>query len=394
MNTTYPYLIIGGGSAADKAARAIKKREPDAQTGMISQSQRGPVYRPSLSKDLWIKDDATLDGEELGTEEFAEIITGTTVASISPDDHLVTLADGTDVSYGKLLIATGASPRTFPGADTDGVFTFRTAEDYEALRAAVGEGTTVAIIGGGYIATELAAGLSENGAKVSVSFPGERLLEHMLPSGLTEIVTATYEEHDVQLNPGRRLTKIAPGPTLTFDDGVQEQADVVILGLGATLNTDLAEAAGLEFTDGAISVDQHMATSAPDVFAAGDIVTYPDARLGCRRVEHVDHAEKSGALAGANMVEGESANDYDYTPFFWSDMFDLGYEAIGELDTSHPTLERYNEDRSSAVVYYLSEDDEVRGVLLWNTWGQVKTARDLLGHPQPSDLAGVIAPGG
>lgn len=391
--TTYPYLIVGGGSAADKAARAIKKQDEQARITIITESTRGPVYRPSLSKDLWLKDDTDLAAQELGTEEFAEIITGTTVSALAPQEHTVTLSDGTKLTYGKLLLATGAAPRPFPGDDTEGVFTYRTAEDFEALRAAVSEGTTVAIVGGGYLASELAAGLTTVGAKVSLSFPGDRLLEHMLPDELTALVTKTYQDEGVTLNPHRRLSSVAPGPTLTFEDGSEEQADLAILALGAQLNTELAEAAGIEFTDGAISVDQHMATSAEDVFAAGDIVTYPDARLGCRRVEHVDHAEKTGRIAGANMVGGATSTDYDYTPIFWSDMFHLGYEAIGDVDTSLQTLERYNEDHTAAVVYYIDTSDEVRGVLLWNTWGQTGTARDLLGLPQPSDLAGIIVPG-
>lgn len=390
VTTEHPYVIIGGGVAADKAARAIREREADADIVIYSESRYGPVYRPALSKDLWLGDSPEVASQELGTSEVATVRTGVTVTDLDTDARTVTLDSGETAGYGKLLLATGASPANFFD-EVEGAVLFRTAEDYDALRAAVSEGTRVVIVGGGYIAAEMSAALTAVGADVTVYFPGARLLERLFPPKLLDVIEARYRDKGVTLVPGAFATEVAPGPRLTFRDGQTATADLVLLALGARLNTGLAEKAGLAMVGGAVEVDDHMRTSAVDVFAAGDIANYPDVRLGRRHVEHVDMAERSGSVAGANMAGGDQV--YDYTPIFWSDMFDLGYEAVGELNSSLSMREFYNEDGSSAVVWYLDGEENVRGALLWNTWGKTSVARGLLGAPAPANLAEVIKPG-
>ena len=159
-----------------------------------------------------------------------------------------------------------------------------------------------------------------------------------------------------------------------------------MLGLGAQPATTLAEHAGI-FTDrGYVVVDPHLRTSSPDVFAAGDVVLYDDALLGRRHVEHVDHAEASGAVAGANMTRPEEEREeYTHTPLFFSDLFDDGYEAVGRLDSSLEMREVWDEEHRAAVVHYLDEG-VVEGVLLWNTWDSVPAARELIAQSQAGDL--------
>ena len=388
--TDQAYVIVGGGVAADKAARAIRERDADADIAIYTESTYGPVYRPALSKDLWIGDKSDLASQDLGTAEVATLHTGVTVTELDTDAKTVTLDSGEVVAYGKLLLATGASSANFFD-DVEGAVLFRTAEDYEALRARVSEGTEIIIVGGGYIATEMAAALATIGAKVTVYFPDTKLLERLFPPKLLDIIEAKYRDKGVTLVPGAFVSEVAEGPTLTFRNGDTVTADLVLLALGARLNTGLAEKAGLTMVDRAVEVDDRMRSSAPDVYVAGDLANYPDVRLGRRHVEHVDQAERTGATAGANMAGGDEV--YDYTPIFWSDMFDLGYEAVGDLNSSLTMREFYNEDDSSAVVWYLDGENNVRGVLLWNTWGKTKVAREYLGKPAPENLGEAIRPG-
>ncbi|QGU04575.1 NAD(P)/FAD-dependent oxidoreductase [Corynebacterium comes] len=399
LKPAYDHVIVGGGVAADKAARAIREEAPDASVLIISDVSDGPLYRPGLSKDLWLKADATLEGIDLGTTETgAELLLGTTVTALDPEAHAVTTSDGQQVGYGRLLLATGAAARHIDTPDDDRIVYYRNADDYRHLRSLVSEGIRVAIVGGGYIASEIAAGLAAAGADVSVHFPDSRLLEQMFPDSITSHLAEVYESKGISLNSGFFLSSIHAGRRLTLESrsGEKVEADVVVLGLGAVPNVQLAEEAGLEMEQGGVSVDETLATSAPDVYAAGDIATFSDPILGRRRVEHMANAERSGDAAGRTMAG--TRTEYRYTPLFWSDLFDDGYEALGETRTNHRIEEVWNDAHDAAVLYYL-DGDVVRGVLMWNTWGAVPKAREVMqaskeGRLKVSELAGQITPGG
>lgn len=401
LEPAYDHVIVGGGVAADKAARAIREVAPEASVLIISDVSDGPLYRPGLSKDLWLKPNAELDSIDLATQENtgAELLLGTKVTAIDPEGHTVTTADGQQVGYGKLLLATGAAARHIGTPDDERIVYYRNADDYRHLRSMVSEGTRVAIVGGGYIASEMAAGLAAVGADVSVHFPGKRILEQMFPDSITGHLSALYESKGINLNGDFFLDSLAAGErlVLTSKAGDEVVADVVVLGLGAAPNIQLAEEAGLTLEMGGVLVDETLATSAPDIYAAGDIVTYDDPILGRRRVEHMAMAERSGDAAGRTMA-GERT-EYRYTPLFWSDLFDDGYEAVGETRTNHRVEEFWNDARTAAVLYYLDDHDVVRGVLLWNTWDSVPRAREVMaasreGKLAVSQLADQITPGG
>ena len=381
LSESYEYVIVGGGTAADKAARAISE-SGGTNILVASGDSDGPVYRPDLSKTLWHKtgEEAKPEASALGTGEVegVELVLDVFATGLETEAHTVHLEseDGqATVRYGTLLLATGASPNMPFAPDDERVVYFRSAADYRELRAAAGEGTRAVVAGGGYIGSELASALSSVGATTTLLYMGEHLLEQMFPPSITAKIEAAYREHGVELRPGFKVSGVEPGAAggpvqISGEGGETVEADVVAVGFGVHPNVRLAEDAGIDI-DGGVLVDEHMCTSAPDVYAAGDIAAFVDPLFGRRRVEHVDNAEHTGEVAGKNMAGGNEK--YEYTPIFWSDLFDDGYEAIGSLDATVDTIERWNDDGTAAVVYYIRDGKPI-GVLLWNTWDSTGAA--------------------
>lgn len=387
---SYDHVIIGGGIAADAAARAIRETDEDASIAILSADPHAPVYRPALSKDLWTGEDPDPDSQDLGTAEAtgAELFTSTLVTELLPSSHTVVTARGERIRYRTALLATGSVPRRLPGVEDERVAYLRTVGDYRHLRTLAADGARIAVVGGGYIGTEVAAALTRTGAAVTLAHSGARILEHMFPASITSPLEEVFAGKGVELVDGFRLEGVDAGETLTLrgEDGRTLTADAVVLGLGALPDTFLAAEAGIETDRDLVIVDPRLRTSVPDVFAAGDVVLYDDALLGQRHVEHVDHAEASGTLAGANMARPEQEQEeYSHTPLFFSDLFDDGYEAVGRLDSSLEMREVWDEEGKAAVVHYL-EDGLVEGVLLWNTWDSVPAARELIAESQAGDL--------
>lgn len=374
----YDHVIVGAGISAANAVTGIRAVDPDASIAMLGAESDPPLYRPDLSKTLWLKDGATLESSALLDDDAGvDLHLDAEVAGLSPADHRITLHDGTSVAYGRLLLATGAQPRTVGLPAGPRVVYYRTAADYRTLRELARPGAHVAVVGGGYIGSELAAALSQNDVRVTLVLAGALVQEAMFPEGLARHVTEAFTRHGVEIVHGLLAggTATATGVTLRLEDGTELDADAAVIGVGVTPRTALAERAGLEVDDG-IVVDERLRTSAADVFAAGDVASYPDVRLGRRRVEHADNAEKTGQVAGRVMA-GEDTT-YDETPFFWSDLYDDGYEAIGELSTRHRTVEDWKDDHHGAGVVYYLDGGAVRGVLLWNVWDSVPAARELI----------------
>lgn len=404
LSDSYDFVIVGGGVAADKAARAIAETSGGGSILIVSADPDGPVYRPDLSKDLWQKSGSDADpaGSLLGTGEVdgVELVLGVTATAIDTSAHTVTVDAGggaQTVSYGKLLLATGASPNKPAELDDPRVVYLRSTSDYRKLRSLVHDGVRVVVAGGGYIGTEITSALVSNGAKTTMAYLEEELLSQMFPSSIVEHVEEAFRAGGVELRPGFEIAEILANDdhvAVVGASGETLEADVVAVGFGVHPNVVLAEQAGLT-VDGGVVVDSRLRTSAADVYAAGDIAVFDDPLFGRRRVEHVDNAEHSGETAGKNMAGG--SEDYDYTPMFWSDLFDDGYEAIGSLDASAETIEVWNDDSSAAVVWYV-RDGAVVGVLLWNTWYSVDKAKQAVadvksGKLAVDDLRGVIAPG-
>jgi NADPH-dependent 2,4-dienoyl-CoA reductase/sulfur reductase-like enzyme len=264
---------------------------------------------------------------------------------------------------------------------------YRTLGDYRAVRSAVEDGKQAVVIGGGFIGSELAAALETNGAEVTMVFPEDGIGSRLFPSDLALSLNEYYRGKGVEVAAGELVSEIERTNgnfRVTGKSGAVFAADVVVAGLGVVPRVDLAEAAGIATDDG-IPVDARgRVAGRDDVFAAGDVARFPAAGLGERlRVEHEDHAKSHGHLVGRNMAGADEP--YDHLPFFYSDLFELGYEAVGVLDSRLETLAEWVEPYRKGVVSYRDTNGHPRGFLLWDVWGKVDAARDLIGAGDPVD---------
>ncbi|MGH8095603.1 MAG: NAD(P)/FAD-dependent oxidoreductase [Chthoniobacterales bacterium] len=377
----YQYLIIGGGMTAAAAVDGIREIDPAGSIGIVSMEPDPPYNRPPLSKGLWKGDPVGGVWRKMkGTAP--ELHLDREIKEIFPKERRVIDEQGNVFTYGKLLLATGGRPRRLP-FDDDQIIYYRTLADYRRLRALTEKDERFAVIGGGFIGSEIAAALTMNGKKVTLIFPGHDVCERLLPRDLAQFVSGIYKQKGVELAAGEKVVASeARGNqrALKTTSGKTIVVDAVVAGIGIVPNIELAESIGLT-TENGVVVDQLLRTTNPDIYAAGDVGAFQNPALGKRmRVEHEDNANTMGRLAGRNMA-GKSES-YDHLPFFYSDMFELGYEAVGEVDSRLETLVDWKRPNEEGVVYYL-KSDRVRGVLLWNVWGQVEAARQLIAQPGP-----------
>ncbi len=390
----YKYLIVGGGMTADAAARGIREVDTGGSIGLIGAEPHAPYSRPPLSKGLW--KGRSVDDIWRGTQDMnVSLHLGRRVQSLALQHKRVTDDAGHEYTFDRLLLATGGTPRRLP-FDNDGVLGFRTLGDYQRLRALADDKQRFAVIGGGFIGSEIAAALSMNGKEVVMLFPEEGIGTLVFPGDLSRSLNDYYSEKGIDVLAGHSAVGLETrgGHSLLRVRNSRTsaehtiQVDGVVAGIGIRPATELAEAAGLAVENGVV-VDEALHAGHEDVFAAGDVAYFYNPILGKRlRVEHEDNAHTMGAAAGRNMA-GESA-PYDHLPSFYSDLFDLGYEAVGELDSKLETAADWVEPYRQGVVYYL-RDGRVRGVLLWNVWEKVDDARRLIAEPgpfRPQDLKG------
>lgn len=380
--TAYDYLIVGGGMTADAAARGIRERDASGTIGIVSAEPHPPYNRPPLSKGLW-KGDADDSIWRKSEETGAETHLGRRAIRLDAQQKRVTDDQGAAYQYGKLLLATGGEPRRLDGAP-DSVIYYRTLDDYRRTRELAGRGSRFIVLGGGFIGSEVAAALRMQGNEVTMIVPENGIAARVFPADLSRFVAKYYREKGVTVHLGDTVTRIATGSRGGFTVGARNagpiSAEAVVAGLGIVPNVDLALQAGLAVDNG-IVVDTLLRTTSPDVYAAGDVARFHNPALDRRlRVEHEDNANTMGRTAGLNMAGADLP--YDHLPFFYSDLFDLGYEAVGEVDARLETVADWKEPFREGVVYYL-ESGRVRGVLLWNVWGQVDAARALIAEPGP-----------
>jgi len=390
----YTYLIVGGGMTADAAVQGIREVDRGGSIGLLSAEGRPPYDRPPLSKKLW--KGKPLESIWRKTEsQGVTLHLGRTARHLDPQNKRITDDQGTAYGYGKLLLATGGTPRRLPFGGEQIIY-FRTVDDYERLRALTRPGQHFGVIGGGFIGSEVAAALAMNGAKVVMVVPEAGVGARMFAPDLVKFLNDFFQQKGVEMltghlvygletRGGRAVLKVRN----SRGKGEQEVvADGVVAGIGIQPNVELAQAAGLAIENG-IRVDASLRTSHPDIYAAGDVANFYNPALDKRlRVEHEDNANTMGRLAGHAMA-GQAVN-YDHLPSFYSDLFDLGYEAVGDVDSRLETVADWKEPNREGVVYYL-RDGRVRGVLLWNVWEQVDAARKLIaerGPFRPENLKG------
>jgi NADPH-dependent 2,4-dienoyl-CoA reductase/sulfur reductase-like enzyme len=381
MEQSYKYLIIGGGMTADAAVKGIRELDTQGSIGILSADVDAPYTRPLLSKGLW--KGKPVDKIWRGTQDHhVDLRTGREAAAIDPRRKQVTDAEGNTIAYEKLLLATGGSPRRLPfGGDT--IIYFRTFRDYQRLRQLADTRQRFAVIGSGFIGSEIAAALAMNGKEVVMLFPDEGICSRVFPSDLSAYLLDYYREKGVEVMSGEMVEGLeshGEQTVLKTRSGKEIAVDGVVAGIGIVPNTILAEAAELQVDNG-IVVDELLRTTDPDIYAAGDVANFYSPALGKRiRVEHEDNAVTMGTAAGRIMAGDNTL--YHHLPMFYSDLFDLGYEAVGELDPSRETFVDWLEPYQKGVIHYLDKG-RVRGVLLWNVWDQVESARKLIAEPEP-----------
>jgi NAD(P)H-nitrite reductase large subunit len=386
---SFTYLIIGGGLAGVSAIEGIRELDQTGKILLIGGEKHLPYDRPPLSKKLWTGK-KTVDAIFLKKEEFyagqdVVLALGRTAVSLDPKIRSVTDDSGAVYLYEKVLLATGGVPRELliPGGELKEIFYFRTLDDYLKLKAEATPGSSAVIIGGGFIGSEMAAALNMNQVDVTMIFPDPWLVNRVFPESLGKALQRRFLERGVKiLSPDKpvAITRQGKGFLTRTESGTQIPSDIVVAGVGIAPSLDLARRAGLQTANGII-VDEYLQASLPGIHAAGDNAFFPYTVLGKQmRVEHWDNSLNQGKQAGRNMAGAKER--YDYMPYFFSDLYEFGYEAVGDVNTQLDIFEDWRKENEQGVIYYL-RDGKVRGAMMCNVWDKVETARELIREGRP-----------
>jgi NADPH-dependent 2,4-dienoyl-CoA reductase/sulfur reductase-like enzyme len=386
---SHRYVIVGGGVAGASAIEGIRAHDRDGSILLVTRENHPPYHRPPLSKDLWFGkktlDDVPVHPDAFYRERGVEVALRRDIVELDASKKRLWDERGTEFAYERLLLATGGRPRRLetPGAATEGIHYFRGLDDYMYLHGHLDRFEHALVIGGGFIGMELTAALTHAGKQVTLLYPRETPLARIVPRDLGLFLADFYRQKGVETVSGDTVTRFEEGDGhihVHTAGGGMVTTQIVVAGVGIVPYTDLADVAGLEVHEG-IVVDEFARTSNPDIWAAGDVAEFPDLLLGRnRRIEHWDHAIQHGRCAGANMAG--AGEPYTTQPFFYGDLFELGFEAVGDLDTTLDVQSVWHEPFREGVVFYKIED-VVRGVLLWNVWDSVDWARGLIREGTP-----------
>jgi 3-phenylpropionate/trans-cinnamate dioxygenase ferredoxin reductase subunit len=328
-------VIVGGGAAGVAAAEMLRREGYGGPVTLVSADADPPVDRPNLSKDYlaghaqddWIP----LWGNDFYEEQRIELVLGRRVTSINPTKRLVQLDDGSERSYGSLLLATGADPvrLAIPGADDDRVRYLRSFADSRAIVERAGRARHVVVVGASFIGLEVAAALRARGIAVDVVAPESTPLERVLGVEVGRFIRSLHEAQGVTFHLGHTVARIERR-TVTLSSGTTIDCDFLVLGVGVRPAVAIAEQAGLAMDRG-ISVNEYLETSAPGIFAAGDVARWPDPHTGDRiRVEHWVVAQRQGQAAARNMLGRRER--FDAVPFFWSRHYDVSINYVGHAE--------------------------------------------------------------
>jgi len=387
MSRATTFIIAGGGLAGAKAAEALRDKDFDGHIILFAEEEHLPYERPPLSKEFLAGkkslSDFTVDTSAWYRDHDVDLRLGTKVDSIDPDGRAVGLPDGSTVGYDKLLLATGSRPRRIPlpGADAAGVHYLRTFDDAAALDAVLSQGSSLAILGAGWIGLEIAASARQRGVAVTVVESAPLPLLRVLGADAATVFADLHREHGVDLLLNTEVTAIATADGtacgLTLADGSDVAADSVLVAVGAQPNVELAKQAGLAMAEGGVLVDASLRSSAPDIYAAGDIAAAQHPLLNTRiRTEHWANALKQPAVAAAGML-GKSA-EYTELPYFFTDQYDLGMEYVGYASSSDRVVFRGDVDGREFVAFWLDADERVLAGMNVNVWDVVDDVQALI----------------
>jgi NADPH-dependent 2,4-dienoyl-CoA reductase/sulfur reductase-like enzyme len=350
-------VIIGGGAAGFAAAEMLRRQRYQGSIVMLSDDGTPPVDRPNLSKDYlagtapeeWVplRDDAFY------TDQHIDLRLTTAVTAIDTTRREVTIGDGSKITYDRLLLATGAEPvrLPLPGMDLPHVHTLRTLADSRAIIAQAATARRAVVMGASFIGLEVAASLRTRGIEVHVVAPDKRPMERVLGAQMGDFVRSLHEEHGVIFHLEDTATAI-DASRVTLKSGGTIAADLVVAGVGVRPRLQLAQDAGLAIDRG-VTVNEFLETSAPDVYAAGDIARWPDPHSGAAiRVEHWVVAERQGQTAALNMLGGRQR--FDAVPFFWSQHYDVPINYVGHAEAWDEMMIEGDIAKRDCVVRYLS----------------------------------------
>jgi NADPH-dependent 2,4-dienoyl-CoA reductase/sulfur reductase-like enzyme/nitrite reductase/ring-hydroxylating ferredoxin subunit len=383
-------VIVGAGPAGAACAETLRRCGYPGAITLIGDEAPGPVDRPNLSKD-YLAGKAPAEWIPLRDAEFYRSIDvdfqlGDGVRRIDPAQYRIELVNGRALSYSALLLATGASPRrlAIPGAERGNVHLLRTLADSRSISARAKRGARAVVIGASFIGLEVAASLRALDVSVAVVGPETVPLARVIGDKLGTYVRQLHEQHGVEFHLGRSPTSIEEN-SVTLDDQTSLPADFVVMGVGVTPRTLLAEQAGLQVDRGVV-VDEQLRTSAPDVFAAGDIAAYPDPRSGERvRIEHWAVAERQGQSVARSMLGIGSA--FRDVPFFWSAHYDVTLAYVGHAQRWDRLIERGSLEQGKYTVGF-----ELGGKLLAAVClGEDRLSLEIEAAMQANDDAQLVA---
>ncbi len=356
------YLLIGGGLASSRAAKEIRDGDPEGSILLAGEERHLPYDRPPLSKEFLrgekTREELACEPESFYREQRIDLALGARVQALDPTAKIATLADGETISFQKALIATGGRPvrLDLPGVAFPGVHTLRTLDDATAIAAEAEPGRRALLVGAGFIGLELAASLTQRGLQVTVVETQARIWPRFTDVRLADHVQAYCEGKGVTFVTGDAIAEIEENEVIhsvSTRNGKQIRCDLVCIGVGIVPNVELAREAGLAVDNG-IVVDDRMRTSHPDIYAAGDVVSYPDPIFERRRrVEHWGHAEHTGQIAGQNMAGGQQT--YDLLTYVWSDLFDLHLEFAGDESEYDEAIIRGSLEENAFIQLYLKD---------------------------------------
>ncbi len=384
----YRYVLVGGGVAADAAVQGIRSLDDIGRIGLVHEEAFAPYDRPPLSKGLW-RGDSDASVFRAADRHGVELLPGRRVVRLSTASRTVTDDRGESHGYERLLLATGAAPRLLPGAEGRA---YRTLDDYRRLREEACPGRTALVVGGGLLGSELAAALAGAGVRVTQLMPeGGGPCARLFPKALAAQVSHGFASRGIRVETGvtaERSRQERGRWQVVSARGAAFEADLLVTALGVEPRVELARSGGVVVEEGVV-VDERLRTSDPSVFAAGDVAVLPMPVLGGRRrFEHEDAALSMGHLAGRNMAGADER--YGHLPMFYGELFELGFEAVGDIDARLETVEAWRVPGRVGVVYY-GHGGRVRGVLVCGLSGRIDTARALIARGvrfTPSELMG------